>query len=375
MRQFIRDDFAVPNAALWDDQSQMVVGNGEMSYPGRDEYTMGTGPGATITYVGPLPGFPADAQVVSVRVKVRRRFVPVTGTPAQNDENWQYVTALFGSIGWDIGAYIDLWETTRMDEPFGEQLVLGTPEIAGRWYDLRLDITSSAWEAFIDGASQGQVAHSFTTWTDIPLLLFAAGLPQTGSYEDFAGFEIQTEGYPEIHFKALKMLSPVHPGGDYDSSLRAEGLSLDLAMASVDNVGKQAIVDSATAALPDWARILGLSTASGADAVVAKLRARGDLSRSYFEAIATKLGFNVGTHEQVGDPHIRLVRGEFLPFRLGYSRLDIDPLWSQGEGASQWTVVVYGTDVESLVVERSVSLRAMLGDLACAASEFVFSDE
>jgi hypothetical protein len=179
----------------------------------------------------------------------------------------------------------------------------------------------------------------------------------------------------QVHYNAFVMMVPFRAERDCSATMAAEGAACDSALVAMEDLAKQSLPSTATLCLDLWAKAVGLQAGVNRDSIIARLTAEEGLSIRHLQRVAVQLGYRVGTHEQVGDPHVRFVRGEFLPFRLGYSRLDIDLLWSQGEGASQWTVSVYGTDVQSTAVPRAVALRQVVVDSLSACAEAVFTDE
>jgi uncharacterized protein YmfQ (DUF2313 family) len=173
-------------------------------------------------------------------------------------------------------------------------------------------------------------------------------------------------------------------GGSIDTALHILGKQLDKADESATFLLRAVLLDSElVSAEPDiaevvisgWERDLGLSPSiatSLADrrtSVIGKLRASGGLSRSFFENIAEGLGFNIGTHAEAGDPHLRINEGEFLPFRAGYSESG-DMVWDQGTGHSWATCLVIGTSVEDTDL-----LVSIFTDLCPPWAEFIFVNE
>lgn len=94
--------------------------------------------------------------------------------------------------------------------------------------------------------------------------------------------------------------------------------------------------------------------------IVAKIRARGGLNRLYFENIAEALGYTVGAD-------IVITEGDFAAFKADYGRADIDKVYDQGAGASQYTVVVTGDGVESDTV-----LQYRFDKQRCCGIEFSY---
>lgn len=99
--------------------------------------------------------------------------------------------------------------------------------------------------------------------------------------------------------------------------------------------------------LSKLAVLLGIDSDSTREEVYAALKACGGLHRSFFEAQAVKLGWNIG--EFVSEPRLWITDGEYPPFRVGISRMQndfidgddtSDRLWNntQGQSAFTWTV-------------------------------------
>jgi uncharacterized protein YmfQ (DUF2313 family) len=103
-----------------------------------------------------------------------------------------------------------------------------------------------------------------------------------------------------LHEDVLKALFPLELEGDFDTGLGIEGLHLDGAQASAGTLLDEMFPDTADELLADWERIVGVTPDDGdpiaarRDRVVAKLQARGGLSRPYFEGIAGSLGYEIG---------------------------------------------------------------------------------
>lgn len=103
--------------------------------------------------------------------------------------------------------------------------------------------------------------------------------------------------------KHAELLGRLLPPGAYDlnepnlaAELAAEGKALDEAQASADALLKEIDPRTASATLPDWERVLGLSAFSLSleqrrVAAGAKYYLRGGNSRPYFIDLAARLGF------------------------------------------------------------------------------------
>jgi hypothetical protein len=88
--------------------------------------------------------------------------------------------------------------------------------------------------------------------------------------------------------------------------------------------------------------------------LVAKRREKGGSNRVYFELIAEALGYKIGTHAEVGDPHVRLVDGEFPQPCGDYAWADVARTYDNSQGASLYTSRVLGTSVESDEVLQAI---------------------
>jgi uncharacterized protein YmfQ (DUF2313 family) len=79
--------------------------------------------------------------------------------------------------------------------------------------------------------------------------------------------------------------------------------------------------------------------------ITAYMAAVGGQSIDYFYGLAEKLGYH--RHPSTTDPHIQILEGQTIGFRVGISRIGIDPVYDNASGASYATLVVKGTDVET----------------------------
>lgn len=114
-----------------------------------------------------------------------------------------------------------------------------------------------------------------------------------------------------MHADLLKRLLPptsVDPSGPVISAeLAADGLALDRALASVDQLLLEMDPRTTSQLLADWERVVGLpdpcvTTAQTVDqrraALVSKLAALGGQSRAYFIGLATTLGYPGATIDE-----------------------------------------------------------------------------
>jgi uncharacterized protein YmfQ (DUF2313 family) len=125
-------------------------------------------------------------------------------------------------------------------------------------------------------------------------------------------------------------------------------------------------------ALASWERTYGIigdpttSDQQRAGVVVAKMRNLAGLNRSAFYRIARALGYN--TYPSAVDPHIQILDGIYLPFRVGIGMVG-DPVYFGDSGYSIFSVYVKGTGVASDSV-----LQALFNAQKRPSCEFVFQD-
>lgn len=166
-------------------------------------------------------------------------------------------------------------------------------------------------------------------------------------------------------------------GGQYDADKAIEATHLDAALAYADYLLLEMFPDSATVEglLANFERVYDIVPSSTAtlaqrrQAALAAIRAKGGLTKSHFETMAQGLGYTIGL-PAVGDPHCRIVEGEFGPFRADYGQADVDEVYDQGTGASMYTWRVLGTDVET-----DTTLQTIFEALKTAGTEVVFANE
>jgi uncharacterized protein YmfQ (DUF2313 family) len=162
-------------------------------------------------------------------------------------------------------------------------------------------------------------------------------------------------------------------GDDFDRVLWIDGVALDRADEILEAAAEEVLPDAALKLLADWERVYGivpLATAtvtSRRAAVKAAKAATGGLNKSYFESLASALGYTIGT---VGSKHLRIVDGQHLPFRVAYSQIEIDRIWDQASGADSYTWQVLGSSVESDTV-----LQGLFERLKPAATTVIFINE
>lgn len=152
-----------------------------------------------------------------------------------------------------------------------------------------------------------------------------------------------------------------------------EAAAINRADTAADALLEEIFADTATD-LASWERVYDItpeSTATEAQRrqeIIAVVRATGGLSRSYFENLAKGLGYTIGAAGST-DPHVRLLEGEYPPFRAGVSVAG-DAVWDQTSGASTYTVVVSGTSITT-----DTALQRLFNRLAPAHIEFTYQNE
>lgn len=163
-------------------------------------------------------------------------------------------------------------------------------------------------------------------------------------------------------------------GQAFDDDLFIEGAHLDAAEEELRRIIDEMFPDTATDTISDWERVFAITPESGATlaqrraVVSAAYRATGGMTRDYLYAVAQGLGYTQGA-AGADDPHVRIVDGEFRPFRAGYGKAG-DPVYDGTSGASIYTISVHGTNVET--DER---LHATLGDIRPAWCDIIYMNE
>lgn len=174
----------------------------------------------------------------------------------------------------------------------------------------------------------------------------------------------------------MPVLSLLDLGSLFQQDLDIEGQHLDLAQVSATKLLSEMFPLEAELLLSDWERVFSISPdpSSTLDerrfAVLSHDRATGGLTLSYYEELARGLGFRIGTHVTVGDPHLRISEADYPAFRADYGRADIDAVFDQLSGSSQYTWRVFGTSVSS-----NLSLQVLFNRLKPAWTEVIFIDE
>jgi len=105
------------------------------------------------------------------------------------------------------------------------------------------------------------------------------------------------------NYKTLKQLIPIDLGETSDTDLGVEGYALDRLLYSSERLLVNIFADTCYELLPDFERVLGLtpdpasSTGLRVAAVVAKIRAKGGLSKPYFINLASAMGYQIEIEE------------------------------------------------------------------------------
>ena len=105
------------------------------------------------------------------------------------------------------------------------------------------------------------------------------------------------------NYNTIKALFPLDLGETADMDMAHEGRILDGVQDSAGRVLANVFADSCYELLPDWERVYGLSPEAGVStgvrlaALVAKIRAKGGLSRPYFINLAKAMGFQIEIEE------------------------------------------------------------------------------
>jgi uncharacterized protein YmfQ (DUF2313 family) len=161
-----------------------------------------------------------------------------------------------------------------------------------------------------------------------------------------------------VHFDALKKISPVAFGGDFDAGLVAEGAMLDAIMAKIDAAEMDSWPDQTTQP-EDFERVFALKSsgtiADRRNAIVASIRAYGGLSVKYFVGIIKSLGYDVTIREGS-------IKG---PWRVGISKVG-DKVYPSYGDVDSFVVVFTG------VAGPLANIEAIISDLKPATVEALF---
>ena len=106
--------------------------------------------------------------------------------------------------------------------------------------------------------------------------------------------------------KTLRYLFPVKLGGVAELDIETEAIALNRAQDSAYRLFVNIFPDTCYELLADWERVYGLTPAIDAStgvrvaALLAKIRARGGLSRPFFISLAQTLGYDIEIEEPAG---------------------------------------------------------------------------
>jgi uncharacterized protein YmfQ (DUF2313 family) len=136
----------------------------------------------------------------------------------------------------------------------------------------------------------------------------------------------------------------------------------------------ESIASTASETLIEWETCFNLvhtgTTLERQGRIVAALRqvGSGGQSISFFYSIAKGLGYNVSP--STTDPHLRIADNLYYGFRADYGQADIDSVYDEDSGSSDYTWEVLGTNVST-----DTTLQAIFNKLKPAHTEIVFIDE
>lgn len=104
-------------------------------------------------------------------------------------------------------------------------------------------------------------------------------------------------------YKTLKQLFPIEMRETFNRDLASEGKALDRLHDSAQRLLTNIFADTCYELLPRWEKTYGItpdpdaSTGRRVAALVAKIRAKGGLSRPYFINLADAMGYQIGIEE------------------------------------------------------------------------------
>jgi len=142
-------------------------------------------------------------------------------------------------------------------------------------------------------------------------------------------------------------------GENIDKILRLKGKRLDTVSDDLAVLKRELFPDTADGLISFYESVYQIVPAESAtleerrNTIIAKRRARGRCNDNFFRKIATGLGYAIGTHAEVGDPHLRMTEGDYPSARAGFAKAGISKVWDQVTGQSRYTWCVRGTNVES----------------------------
>jgi uncharacterized protein YmfQ (DUF2313 family) len=102
-----------------------------------------------------------------------------------------------------------------------------------------------------------------------------------------------------LHKDILKLLIPVELAGVFTSDLEVEGAALDAVLTRVGDLQAEIFADTSVELLATWEAFFKLNPPAGATtatrrmAVIAKIRAHGDIKKPYYVALAASMGYTI----------------------------------------------------------------------------------
>lgn len=115
------------------------------------------------------------------------------------------------------------------------------------------------------------------------------------------------------HSDTLKLLFPIELSGIHDADMAIDGAALDAAQISAQKLLSEMFPDTSSDLIASWERVAEITPETGAtlqarqNAIIAKLRRHGGLSRQYFIDLAVDMGWTITIDE-------------YLPFMCGWNR-------------------------------------------------------
>lgn len=167
------------------------------------------------------------------------------------------------------------------------------------------------------------------------------------------------------HEESLRLLFPVELSGVFEDDIALEGTVLATAQADGETLLTEMFPDEAHDTLAEWERVCGIISESGhplqyrRNAVLEKLRERGELSKTYFIAVAAIHGWTITIDE-------------YLPFMAGWNRCG-DRLYEEGV---RWVWRVNVADTSAYYFRTGVSGAGerLSGWIANTTLEDMFED-
>jgi len=101
------------------------------------------------------------------------------------------------------------------------------------------------------------------------------------------------------HAQILKMLFPLELGDNFAADVEIEGEHLDAAEGEIDLLIENMFTDTAGLLLEAWERVLDITPGVGETVAArqaectARMRARGGLSKAYYESLAARYGCSI----------------------------------------------------------------------------------